>query len=253
MEQTEPVDLVIFMGQSNMSGRGNADGSVVCKSGHGYEFRAISDPTRLYDLVEPFGVNERNPESGVDDRAMTGSMVSALCEAYFSLTNIPIVAVSCSMGGTDTAFWHPDKPPIKDAKVRLRTAEQFLTENGYVVRHRYMVWCQGEQDGFNGLCGEEYITRLNAMISRMKTAGIEKCFIVQIGHQRDNDSFDQIIAAQEKLCRENPDALMVSVEFAGMRDLMKDTSHFTQLAYNITGTDAGLNMARYVLTGRKPF
>jgi len=46
---------------------------------------------------------------------------------------------------------------------------------------------------------------------------------------------------------------MVSVEFAGMRDLMKDTSHFTQLAYNITGTDAGLNMARYVLTGRKPF
>jgi hypothetical protein len=43
----------------------------VCKIGHGFEFRAVSNPTRLYDLVEPFGVNERNPKSGVDDRAMT--------------------------------------------------------------------------------------------------------------------------------------------------------------------------------------
>ncbi len=246
------VDLVIFIGQSNMSGRGNAAESVVCKSGHGYEFRAVSDPTRLYDLVEPFGVNEHNPESGVNDHAMAGSMVSALCESYFSLTNIPIVAVSCSMGGTDTEFWHPDKPPIQDAIARLKAAEKYLTDHSYSIRHRFMIWCQGEQDGFNGLPGEEYNVRLTAIINRMKTAGIEKCFVIQIGHQRDNDSFDEIIAAQETLCRENPDAVLASVRFSEMRELMKDNCHFTQQGYNITGADAGLNMARCVLTGKKP-
>jgi len=252
MKMGNTVDLVLFMGQSNMSGRGNAAESVVCQSGHGYEFRAVSDPARLYDLVEPFGVNERNPESGVDDRLMTGSMVSALCEAYFSLTQVPIVAVSCSMGGTDTDFWRPDKPPIQDAIGRLKKAGLFLAQNGYTVRHRFMVWCQGEQDGGAGLPGEEYIARFNAILDRMKSAGIETCFVIQIGHRRDADDFDEIIAAQEKLCRENPDAVLASIKFAGMRDLMKDRSHFTQTGYNITGTDAGLNMARFVLTGHKP-
>ncbi|HOP11067.1 MAG TPA: sialate O-acetylesterase [Oscillospiraceae bacterium] len=252
MKQNQTVDLVIFMGQSNMSGRGNAAESVVCKSGHGYEFRAISDPDWLHDIVEPFGLDERNPESGVDDHAMSGSMVSALCEAYFSLTNIPIVAVSCSMGGTNTDFWHPDKPPIQDAKARLKAADLFLARNGFIVRHRFMVWCQGEQDGGAGLPGEEYITRFNAILDRMKMAGIEKCFVIQIGHRSDADDFDEIIAAQEKLCRENPDAVLVSTKLAELRDWMKDRSHFTQQAYNIAGTDAGLNMARFVLTGQKP-
>ena len=250
--EDQPVDLVIFMGQSNMSGRGNADESVSCRKGHGYEFRAISDPSKLYTLEEPFGLNERNSQSGVDDGAMSGSMVSAICEAYYSLTNIPIVAVSCSMGGTDTDFWHPDKPPIRDARTRLKAADSFLHKNGYTVRHRFMVWCQGEQDGYNRLPGDEYITRLDAIIARMKISGIEKCFVIQIGHRRDDDSFDAIIAAQEKLCRENPDAVLVSMKFAAMRELMKDTCHFSQAAYNITGTDAGLNMARFVLSGQKP-
>ena len=52
------VDLVMFMGQSNMAGRGVASESIVVGEGHGYEYRAISDPTKLYPVVEPFGVSE---------------------------------------------------------------------------------------------------------------------------------------------------------------------------------------------------
>ena len=40
---------------------------MVCQSGHGYEFRAISDPAKLYDVREPFGVNENNAASGVNE------------------------------------------------------------------------------------------------------------------------------------------------------------------------------------------
>ena len=38
-------------------------------------------PTRLYPIEEPFGVNENNSESGVNENKKTGSMVSAICES----------------------------------------------------------------------------------------------------------------------------------------------------------------------------
>ena len=54
------MDVAIFMGQSNMAGRGEAIDSVVAEQGHGYEFRAVADPSKLYDVVEPFGATENN-------------------------------------------------------------------------------------------------------------------------------------------------------------------------------------------------
>ena len=79
------IDLMLFMGQSNMAGRGVAAQSIVCQSGHGYEFRAVSDPTKLYDIVEPFGISENNAVVN-DDSMKTGSMVSAFVEAYYTYT-----------------------------------------------------------------------------------------------------------------------------------------------------------------------
>lgn len=51
-------DLFLFAGQSNMAGRGIActqfpEGAPDLISGAGAEFRAISDPTRLYPIAEP--------------------------------------------------------------------------------------------------------------------------------------------------------------------------------------------------------
>ena len=60
-------DLFLFMGQSNMAGRGISNNNWPEKppaliSGAGFEFRAISDPSKLYPIEEPFGVNENNPK-----------------------------------------------------------------------------------------------------------------------------------------------------------------------------------------------
>ncbi len=56
-------ELFLFAGQSNMAGRGITsprfpEKAPECLAGAGYEFRAISDPTRLYPLEEPFGAAE---------------------------------------------------------------------------------------------------------------------------------------------------------------------------------------------------
>lgn len=94
------VDLVIFMGQSNMAGRGVASEASVVPKQHGYEFRAITDPTKLYDIVEPFGENENNP-SGITEMGMkTGSLISAFAGSYYHITKVPIVGVSAAKGGS---------------------------------------------------------------------------------------------------------------------------------------------------------
>ena len=61
MECTQLVDLIFFMGQSNMAGRGDAALAPAVPPGMGYEYRAVTDPAQLHPLAEPFGVNENDP------------------------------------------------------------------------------------------------------------------------------------------------------------------------------------------------
>lgn len=43
-----------------MAGWGTASQAPTVPITAGYEFRTISDPTMLYQIVDPFGVNENN-------------------------------------------------------------------------------------------------------------------------------------------------------------------------------------------------
>ena len=65
------VDLVLFIGQSNMAGRGITserwrEEAPKLTPIAGYEYKAISDPCKLHIMKEPFGVCENNPE-GIND------------------------------------------------------------------------------------------------------------------------------------------------------------------------------------------
>ena len=165
----ESVDLVLFIGQSNMAGRGVASEATVVGEGHGFEFRAISDPTKLYPIEEPFGVNENNPESGVNENKKTGSMVSAICESYYQTTGTPIVAVSCSQGGTGINFWDTNRPAYEDACERMLAAKEYLYgDDDYKLRNTFVVWLQGEHDGGNGVTAQRYTKTLANIFDAFK-------------------------------------------------------------------------------------
>ena len=105
MECTQLVDLIFFMGQSNMAGRGDAALAPAVIPGMGFEYRAVTDPAHLHPLAEPFGVNENDP-AGVNEPGMkTGSMVSAFVNACTAQTGIAVVGVSCAKGGSAIAEW----------------------------------------------------------------------------------------------------------------------------------------------------
>lgn len=118
------VDLILFAGQSNMAGRGvTCDRwpapSPAVMEGAGWEFRAVSDPSRLHPLSDPFGVEENRPD-GINDRwgevrAKTGSMVPAFVNAYYAGCGVPVVGVSASKGGSVIAQWQPGCALLDDA------------------------------------------------------------------------------------------------------------------------------------------
>ena len=195
------VDLLFFMGQSNMAGRGDAALAPAVTPGMGFEYRAVTAPAQLHPLAEPFGVNENDP-AGVNEPGMkTGSMVSSFVNACTAKTGVAIVGVSCAKGGSAIAKWLPGTPYYQDAVRRARKARKFLAENGYTIRHSAMVWCQGCTDGDLHTPKDVYKADTERVLhSFMQDAGAQTCFLIQIGNQRDEpELYLPIQQAQEEL------------------------------------------------------
>ncbi|MED3792310.1 sialate O-acetylesterase [Niallia alba] len=248
------VDLVIKAGQSNMAGRGTASEAPTVPLGAAYEFRAISDPTKLYHLVEPFGVNE-NVTGAIEETSKTGSMVSSFVIEYNKITKRPIICVSASKGGTTIGQWQPGSTFLNDLINRYKIAKAWLIDNGYIIKNEFMVWCQGESDGDNSTTTENYTNMTKAMIGEVISQGLDKVYMVRIGNHRDLPTkYDTIIQAQTELCKTYEHAVLVSTKFDRMATdgLMKDEYHYKQAGYNITGADAGKNTAFHITTGKEP-
>lgn len=254
------LDLFMFMGQSNMAGRGTASQAPSVVDGAGFEFRAISDPTKLYPIIEPFGIDE-NVSGAIYDylggyKAKTGDMVASFVNAYYKYTNRSIVGVSASEGGTRISYWQPDTARYNDAVSRFNTALSWLATNGYIIKNKYILWCQGESDGDDGMSTSDYKTAFMTMANSWFNLGIDKIFIVKIGNYNGTGSqdYNDIMTAQNELCQNENNIIMVSTDFASMksRDLMKDDFHYKQAAYNEVGTYAGINTALFVKTGKEP-
>ena len=256
-EDERVVDLFIFMGQSNMAGCGNAAEAPKVPEGWGYEYKAISKPGELVHMVEPFGLNEDNPASGVV-YSRRGSLVSAFTNAYYEMTHTPVVGVSCSKGSTSTEFWMPGNAPLNDAIQRHRSAERWLIENGYKIRNNFMVWLQGERDASTGVTPEEYSSNLKSILRTMiNHTGVEKCVIIRIGKfvGYSPTICDTIIQTQTELCQTYKEFILGSALAAGFVEdnLMSDPWHYTQEGYNILGEDVGINLAFYVNNHIEPY
>lgn len=174
------VDLLFFMGQSNMAGRGEAALAPVVAPGMGYEYRAVTDPDTLHPLEEPFGVNENDPAGVYEPGMKTGAMVSSFVNACTAQTGVPVVGVSCAKGGSAIAKWLPGTPYYQDAVRRARKARAFLQANGYIIRHSAMVWCQGCTDGDLHTPKDVYKADTERVLhSFMQDAGAQTCVALQ--------------------------------------------------------------------------
>ena len=256
-DKSDRFNLVVFAGQSNMSGRGDAAMAVKCNKNAGFEYKAISNPNELMPVSEPFGLGEEriggiydiNPD-GSSKR--TGSMVSALIDTYFHQCGRKIIGICASIGGASTAQWKEGY--IKDAVSRLDAAKSFLAGNNIPISNIFVVWSQGETDGDNNVCAEEYIKNLKYLFNEFKIHGAEKCFLIQTGHYNyigypqdgieHDKKYEVIREAQNTICINDKDFVMVA-SFEPYLSQMKDQFHYNQNVYNAVGKTAGKSIAEY--------
>ncbi|MGN0162193.1 MAG: sialate O-acetylesterase, partial [Candidatus Ornithomonoglobus sp.] len=252
------VDLAIFMGQSNMAGRGDYADATECKPGHGFEYHSVTEPGVLTTVSEPFGKYENNSavndagSDGADRRG--GDMVSAFMESYYEVSGVPVVGVQCSRGGTATSYWtSADK--MTEAAARYNEAKEYLESCGYTIGRQFMVWCQGEADADNSVSVDTYKSNTKAIFEAMKSnTGLTDMFIVRIGHCKTSGAaaideikdprYKAVNLAQKELAdtEENITAVasFYTDEYAA---LMRDQYHYYQEAYNSIGEIAGNNTA----------
>lgn len=251
----KPVDLIIFAGQSNMSGRGSKEHAVLCDKNAGFEYKAVSRPNELVPIEEPFGLNEDRCGGICDicDNGKTkrsGSLVSAAIDTYYKATGIITIAVSASVGGTSTEEWLSCY--VSDAVSRLDSAKSFLNKNDIKIAHILLVWCQGESDGDNGVSDKKYIENTEKIFSIFQMHGVEKIFLIQTGHynyisypDKDHDKKYEVIRnAQIDLCEMNNDIILAG-SFKNLIEYMKDPFHYDQEAYNEVGKNVGRIIAQW--------
>ena len=248
------IDLIFFMGQSNMSGAGgDKELAPPVTEGHGYEFRAISDPTRLYNIEEPFGKNE-SFIGGICDipGAKKGSIVSCFANEYYALTGVPIVGVSASQGATTTEIWQSAGFQI-DMQQRYDITVNWLNDNGYYIRNRYVVWFQGESDADNHVQPEIYNTNMDNIIRPLFIKGLNKVFIITPGRTLSiKNYFDDIINQQLDMCRESGYyALGTNILSDVSAEYMVDEWHYNQLVLNIIGIETAKSVACYTLNRKE--
>lgn len=249
-------DLFLFAGQSNMAGRGITcpqfpEGAPSLIAGAGMEFRALSDPTTLYPIAEPFGALENNPEGIFEPGMKTGSLVTSFVNTYFGKTGMPVLCISASKGGSVISKWQGNNDYLTDTITRLKAAQEYCKKHDIVLRHQYLLWCQGESDGDHHTTADDYTRQFLHMYESLKAVGIEHCFLIGIGEyngKATDISYDEIRNAQYALADKRDDITVVSRLFETMkkRGLMKDSFHYYQAGYNEVGTDAALHCAAQI-------
>lgn len=110
----QAYDLFLFIGQSNMAGRGVSsprwpEGAPELTPGAGFEYRSVSAPEQLFPIQEPFGAAENDPNGIFEPGMKTGSLVTAFVNAYYAQTHTPIIGVSASKGGSGDLCLGRDK------------------------------------------------------------------------------------------------------------------------------------------------
>ena len=252
--ETKDVDLIFFMGQSNMSGAaGDASLAPEVSADAGEEFRAVSDPTTLYPIKEPFGINENNPLGLYEyPGAKKGSLVSAFVNEYHDLTGRKVIAVSASMGATDMDKWMT-QGVVDDIKQRYDSALLYLNNNGYNIGHIYVLWLHGESDAIKGTDPEVYRTDLDNIMRPLFINGLQKVFIITPGRTIDyRDIFLDIINVQKQICEESGYyALATTVLTKVSTEYMSDQYHYNQHVLNMVGIESAKSVAYFTRHGEE--
>ena len=138
------------------------------------------------------------------------NMVPSFCRVYTQLTGQNVLAVHIAKGSTVINDWLPNSKGY-DILVRKSLAAIKKAASQEKINHIFFVWLQGESDAIEGNSKEYYKQKITQLCSALKEdIGIHKFGIIRVGRFVNDRRDDEIISAQDEVCRENPDFLMLT-------------------------------------------
>lgn len=260
------MDIIIFGGQSNMQGQTDALTDATPVNG-AFEYKWFGDCMK--PLCNPVGeditydrklgeapTKETNERVWVDSH-VTGSasygytnLVPKFCEYYRKATGAEVLAVHVAKGSTEIKQWLPGTPGF-EMVVDKATAAVRKVKEAHSVGHIYFVWLQGESDAIAGNTKEYYKEKLQLLNNALKDAlGIEKFAVIRVGRFTNDNRDMEIIHAQDEVCRENEDFIMLT-EIATDLNMQAEymnpfaKGHFSALGLEKLGEVSGTVLGRY--------
>lgn len=248
------MDVLIFMGQSNMQG---STGELCTEppANGVYEYRYLTNET--VPLVSPVG--EELGDGLLAASALgNGSLVPYFCNAYAKKVACEIVAVHAAKGNTNIDEWQNGSERFQVAVDKIVSGLKKAKKADRV----FIVWLQGESDALRFLPKEEYKKKLIALKNDLKKHfSFDKFCIIRTGYFaayadwipgtfREKEAADeQIMAAQEEVAKEYE-------EFVVLTDITKQLSvdtrflnpkeygpHYNNAGMKIIGNEAGSALA----------
>ena len=249
------VDLILFVGQSNMTGQGgNAALAPKLTDGAGYECKTMGTNVTLEPLKEPFGYGEDSlllNDSGYHN----GTLVTAFANSYFKETGVPVICVAATRGGSNSGQWVSSYGD--EAIQRYTKAYRFIKKNKLKVRNSYLVYYQGESEAIYASAGftpDYYKINVDNFVKKvMEKTKVSNCLLIPIVNSlKKVVEYDAIRIAQEQLCEGNDNIIMITEKTPVLtsRYYISDGIHINQIGLNLIGKDAGTNAGRLAGRGR---
>lgn len=232
-----------------------------------YEYKYLTD--EIIPLKNPVGeditldkTQGYRFEKGIDQRKwlhshVTGSacyghtnLVPEFCRVYSKITGNPVVAVHAAKGSTVIADWLPTTVGYRTLIQKANAAIEKIRSKEQVKRILF-VWLQGESDAVSGNSKTYYkekITEFNAALK--KDIGIEKFGVIRVGRFTNDERDSEIISAQDEICLENNDFLMltdIATELNAQSEYMNPyvRGHYSAKGLEKLGSEAAKTLANY--------
>lgn len=179
------------------------------------------------------------------------NLVPEFCRVYSETTGNRVLAVHAAKGSTTIADWLCGSAGYNIIAEKAAAAIK-AANAAEAVEHIFFVWLQGESDAICGNTKAYYKEKLAQINDALKNdIGIEKFGIIRVGRFT-NDARDlEIISAQDEICLENSDFLMlttIATELNAQKEYMNPhvPGHYSARGLEKLGAAAAKTLADYL-------
>ena len=215
-----------------------------------FEYKFLTDES--VPLKNPVGENitvdfkegyvhvKGTPSDKWRDTHLTGSacynhtnLVPEFCRAYTENSERQVVAVHVAKGNTTISEWLPGTKGydviVKKSICAVKKANP---------EHVYFVWLQGESDAIAGKSSCYYKEKLTELCNGLKKdIGLEKFGIIRVGRFVNDSLDDRIILAQDEICKENEDFIMLTDIATDLNEKPEYMNPFVKGHYSAKGLE----------------